>query len=63
MNDNFVFGLTEIYLNDVTSENVILSGAVRKKSQVALLDQALIKNNKKRYCKSENNYNSEIKKS
>lgn len=46
MNDNFVFGLTEIYLDAVDAKNIILSGAVRKETQVALMDHALVQNNR-----------------
>jgi len=45
--DNFVFGLTQIYLANATNENLILSGAVRKESQVELLDFTLFKIGKK----------------
>lgn len=41
--DNFVFGLMQIYLADVNAEKMILSGAVRKESQVELLDFTLFK--------------------
>lgn len=45
--DNFVFGLLQIYLSDNHSEHMILSGAVRKESQVELLDFTLFKVEKK----------------
>ncbi len=41
--DNFVFGLTEIYLQHIKTEDIILSGSVRKDSQVELLDFTLFK--------------------
>ena len=45
--DNFVFGLMQIYLADVKADKMILSGAVRKESQVELLDFTLFKVDKK----------------
>jgi len=45
--DNFVFGLLQIYLFNTESENLVLSGAVRRDTQIDLLDFALMKSNKK----------------
>ncbi len=45
--DNFVFGLLQIYLFNTESENLVLSGAVRRDTQIDLLDFALMKANKK----------------
>lgn len=45
--DNFVFGLLQIYLFNTSSENLVLSGAVRRDTQIDLLDFALMKANKK----------------
>ncbi len=45
--DNFVFGLLQIYLFNTQSENLVLSGAVRRDTQIDLLDFALMKANKK----------------
>src|SRR5260221_953081 len=47
MADNFVFGLLQIYLVDDQSSNLILSGVVRRDSQIELLDYTLFKVNKK----------------
>ncbi len=40
--DNFVFGLLQVYLSHNEKENIILSGAVRRESQVELLDSTLL---------------------
>ncbi|MEO6728723.1 MAG: nucleoside monophosphate kinase [Candidatus Dojkabacteria bacterium] len=45
--DNFVFGLLQIYLYNTKSDNLVLSGAVRRDTQIDLLDFALMKANKK----------------
>lgn len=45
--DNFVFGLLQIYLSKIYKNDIILSGAVRRLSQVELLDFTLFKINKK----------------
>lgn len=45
--DNFVFGLLQIYLSKIDKNDIILSGAVRRLSQVELLDFTLFKINKK----------------
>ncbi len=45
--DNFVFGLMQIYLYNTSKENLILSGVVRRDSQVELLDFTLFKVHKK----------------
>lgn len=45
--DNFVFGLLQIYLSKINKQNIILSGAVRRLSQVELLDFTLFKIDKK----------------
>ena len=45
--DNFVFGLLQIYLHSTNVENLVLSGAVRRDTQIDLLDFALMKANKK----------------
>src|SRR6188472_577777 len=47
MADNFVFGLLQIYLADDHSDNLILSGVVRRDSQIELLDFTLFKVNKR----------------
>ncbi|MFS8130741.1 MAG: adenylate kinase family protein [Candidatus Dojkabacteria bacterium] len=45
--DNFVFGLLQIYLYNTESKDLVLSGAVRRDTQIDLLDFALMKANKK----------------
>lgn len=45
--DNFVFGLLQIYLHNSNSENLVLTGAVRRDTQIDLLDFALFKSDKK----------------
>ncbi|MEP7103924.1 MAG: nucleoside monophosphate kinase [Candidatus Dojkabacteria bacterium] len=45
--DNFVFGLLQIYLHNTQFENLVLSGAVRRDTQIDLLDFSLFKANKK----------------
>lgn len=45
--DNFVFGLMQIYLSDMKADKIIFSGAVRKETQVELLDFTLFKVEKK----------------
>lgn len=47
MADNFVFGLLEVYLADIKTEKIVLSGAVRKESQIHLLDYTLTQTNKR----------------
>ncbi len=46
-NDNLVYGLLEVYLKYNTSQHIIFSGGVRRRSQISLMDQALAKINKK----------------
>src|SRR5690606_2551108 len=41
LEDKFTIGLLQIYLSELRSENVILSGAIRQATQIKLLDQAL----------------------
>jgi adenylate kinase len=45
--DNFVFGLLQTYLTHLNHDKIILSGSVRRFSQIELLDFALFKLNKK----------------
>lgn len=45
--DNFVFGLLQTYLSHTTFQNIILSGSVRRLSQVELLDFTLFKLDRK----------------
>lgn len=45
--DNLVFGLLQVFFAKVKNPNLILSGVVRRTSQVELLDNALLNVNKK----------------
>ncbi len=45
--DNFVFGLMQMYLSHLKADKIILSGCVRKASQIELLDFTLFKVGKK----------------
>jgi len=47
LDDELVFGLLKVYLQNKGIENVILSGVVRKQSQILLLDTILGKINQK----------------
>lgn len=41
LEDDFVFGILKMYLKNQENENIILSGVVRRYSQISLLDKAL----------------------
>jgi adenylate kinase len=45
--DNFIFGLLQIYIYNTINENIILSGVVRRVSQIELLDFTLFKDKKR----------------
>lgn len=47
LEDEFVYGLLQIYLRFKQADNLIMSGVVRKESQVELLDKVLTKINQK----------------